>query len=174
MLSMARSPETVKVKWGGLALLQDNPYNCFKLKEKSHMNRMQRRKFEMMPLSELRRLRDDLQKLVSELENSPRREIDIATAQTGDPALTAQVLRIIGDKNSNKWGQVERILCSSERCPNCPHGDFRYEYWKNKKSGVIKVIYKGKAFPQEALDKLGFFEFTEDGKSLRIPAPGTE
>ena len=138
------------------------------------MDRMQRRKFEMMPLSKLRQLRDDLQKLVSELENSPRREIDIATAHTGDPALTVQVLRIIGDKNSNKWGQVERILCSLERCPNCPHGDFTYEYRKNKKSGAGKVIYKGEAFSQEALDKLGYFELAEDGKSVRILAPGTE
>jgi|SRR6266850_4515000 len=167
---MARSPETVKVKWGVLALLQDNPYNCFKVKEKSRMNRMQRRKFEMMPLSELRRLRDDLQKLVFQLENSPRREIDIATAHTGDPALTVQVLRINGDKNSNKWGQVERILCSLEGCLNCPHGDFKYEYRKNKKSGAIKVIYKGEAFP----DKLRFFEFTEDGESVRTVDLGTE
>jgi hypothetical protein len=66
------------------------------------MNRMQRRKFEVMPLSKLRRLRDELQILVSELENGPRREIDIATAHTGDPALIDQVLRIIGDKISSK------------------------------------------------------------------------
>jgi len=56
------------------------------------MNRMRRRKFEAMALSELWQLRDDLQAIISELENGPRREIDIATEHTGDPALIAQIL----------------------------------------------------------------------------------
>jgi hypothetical protein len=49
-----------------------------------------------------------------------------------------------------------------------------YEYRKNRKSGTIKVSFKGEGFPQQALDKLGFYEFTEDGNSIRIVPPGTE
>ena len=138
------------------------------------MHRMQRRKFEMMPLSNLRRLRDELQVLISELEHGPRREIDIATAHTGDPALIVQVLRIIGDKTRGKWIQVERILCSLERCPNCPHGEFMYEYRQNKKSGTTRVTFKGKGFDQQALDNLRFFELTEGGNSIRVVPPETE
>ena len=138
------------------------------------MHRMQRHKFEMMPLFALRRLRDELQILISELESGPRREIDIATAHIGNPALVVQVLRIIGDKTSGKWIQVERILCSLERCPNCPHGEFMYEYRQNKKTGTTRVTFKGKGFDQQALGNLRFFEFTEDGNSIRVLPSGTE
>ena len=138
------------------------------------MNRMRRRKFEVMPLSKLRRLRDELQILVSELENGPRREIDIATAHTDDPALIDQVLRIIGDETSSTWVQVERIFCSLDRCPNCQHGEFMYEYRKNRKSGTTKVSFKGIPFSQQALDNLGFYEFTEDGNSIKILPLGAE
>lgn len=132
------------------------------------MNRMRRRKFEAMPLSALWQLRDDLQAIIAELENRPRREIDIATDHTGDPTLIAQVLRGEGDKTSGKWIQVERIFCSIAKCPDCPHGDYHYEYRHNKKKGTTTVRFKGKGFTQEALDNIRFFEFTEGGNAINI------
>jgi hypothetical protein len=137
------------------------------------MHRMQRRKYEKMPLTKLRRLRNELHALITELENGPRREIDIADSHTGDPTLIARVLRVIGDKTSGKWIQVERIFCSQERCHDCPHGDYLYEYRQNTKRGTTTVRFKGKGFD---LDNLRFFEFTPDRDAIIIhpPSPRTE
>jgi hypothetical protein len=49
-----------------------------------------------------------------------------------------------------------------------------YEYRKNRKSGTMKVSFKGIPFPQQALDNLGFYEFTEDGTSRKILSPGAK
>ena len=133
------------------------------------MNRMRRRKLEVMPLSALWQLRDDLQAIIAQLENRPRREIDIATDHTGDPTLIAQVLRVEGDKTSGKWIQVERIFCSIARCTGCPHGDYHYEYRYNKKKGTTTVRFKGQGFTQESLQSLQFF--TLEGDSITISPP---
>ena len=135
------------------------------------MNKMRRRKFEAMSLSELWRLRDDLQNIISELENSPRREIDIATNHTGDPALIARILRVDGDKSRGKWFQVERIFCSIERCADCPHGDFWYEYSQSKKHRTTKVKYRGKALN---LENLRFFRIEGDQYVIDDPVIDTE
>ena len=121
-----------------------------------------------MPLSKLRQLRNDLDILISEIENGPRREIDIAEDHTGDPALIAEVVRVEGDKTSGKWYQVERIYCSLERCPNCPHGDFWYEYQVNKKRKTFRVSFREKALDS---GNLGFYEITEEGDAIRIVPP---
>ncbi len=129
---------------------------------------MRRRKYEKMSLSALRKLRDDLQVIITELEKAPPREIDIATDHTGDPDLIEQVLQVFGDRTSGKWIQVERIFCSKEKCPECPHGDYHYEYRYNKKKGTTSVRYKGKGFSKEALDNLRFFEIDKDEGIIKI------
>jgi hypothetical protein len=93
-----------------------------------------------MPLTELRRLASDLQKLIQELEAGPQRDIDIATEHNGDPKLVAKVLRTSGSPSDHHWYQVERIYCSIERCPSCPHGDFKYRY-QRRKNGTIRKKY---------------------------------
>lgn len=129
---------------------------------------MRRRKYEKMSLSALRKLRDELQVLINEIENGPRREIDIATDHKGDPAFIAEIVKIIGDKKSGKWIQVERIFCSKEKCPECPHGDFHYEYRLNSRKGTTSVRYRGKGFTKEVLEKIGYFEFNETNKTINI------
>lgn len=125
-----------------------------------------------MPLSKLRCLRDELEALISRFENGLPREIDIAMAHTGAPALIAQVLRVWDEETNSKWIQAERIFCSLEKCPNCPHGDFMYEYKRNKKLGTISVRYKGpfEGFPQEDLDKVGFYR-VEGDKVILLKSP---
>jgi hypothetical protein len=105
-----------------------------------------------MPLRKLRAFVHDLQTLIAELENSPRREIDIATEHTGDPALVAGVLRTDGDPKSGKWYQVERIYCSIERCPSCPHGDFQYRYQCRKDGKVSKRYVCTMAIGHETIE----------------------
>ena len=119
------------------------------------MNSVQRRKYHAMPLFELRRLRDGINFCIQQLEQSERREIDIAYEHTGDPERTARVVRIIGDPNSGKWSQVEQVFCSAERCPHCPHGDFLYRYRRNKRRGTTSVKYGGTmAFRDETIQHL--------------------
>ena len=108
-----------------------------------------------------------MQVLITELESGPRREVDIATAHTGDPTLVDQVLRVAGDKTSGKWFQVERIFCSTEKCPKCPHGDYMYEYRHNKKKGTTTVRFKGDGSFFE-LDDLRYYEFTDGGNAINI------
>ena len=129
---------------------------------------MRRRKYEKLPLVELMELRDELQIIITDIENGPRREIDIATDHKGDPDLIAQVLRIVGDKTNGKWIQVERIFCSKEKCPKCPHGDFHYEYRINKKKGITTVRFKGIGFNEEVLGNIRFFELKDEGNTLCI------
>lgn len=152
---------------GYLTSEQTKTASLWKIHYENHVNRTRRLKYEKMSLAELRHLRDELQILTTELENGPRREIDIATDHTGDPALVSQVLRVDGDKTSGKWFQVERIFCSTEKCPKCPHGAYHYEYRYNKRKGTTTVRYRGKAL--EGLDNLRFFEFTEGGNAIIIP-----
>ena len=119
------------------------------------MNKRHKEKYAAMSLKTLRELRDDLSEIIREQEAQPRREIDIAAEHTGDPALIARVLRTVGDPNSGRWHQVERIYCTFERCPRCPHGDFRYRYQRNKRKGTITVDYVGtQVFDHELIERL--------------------
>jgi hypothetical protein len=102
------------------------------------MDKRFRQKYTSMPLRKLRRLAADLEKLIKELEGTPLREIDIAAEHSGDPALVAQVLRTHGSAQDRQWFQVERIYCSIERCPSCPHGDFKYRYQRRKDGTFTK------------------------------------
>ncbi|ULA68838.1 MAG: hypothetical protein LZF62_380024 [Nitrospira sp.] len=131
------------------------------------MNWKQRTKFQNMPLSKLRKLRNDLDVIITKLEKGPRREIDIAADHTGDPALIVQILRVIGDPTSGKWIQVERILCSPARCSECPHGEFMYEYRRSEK-GILSVRFGGKGFDQKGLDNLQYYRVSNDGHSLDL------
>jgi hypothetical protein len=107
------------------------------------MNLSQLRKFSALSLCELRRLKDGITVLIQEIEQGERREIDIASEHTGARELSARVLRVIGDPSSGKWEQIERIYCSLERCPRCPHGDFRYRYQRDRRRGSVSVRYIG-------------------------------
>jgi hypothetical protein len=119
------------------------------------MNSVQRGKYNAMPLIELRRLRDGINSCIQQLEQGEKREIDIAYEHTGDPERTARVLRVIGDPNSGRWSQVERVFCSAERCPDCPHGDFLYRYRRNRRRGTTSAKYGGTmAFSDETIQHL--------------------
>jgi len=119
------------------------------------MNLVRREKYDAMPLGELRRLRDSINRRIQQIEQGDRREIDIAYEHAGSPEQTARILGIIGDPYSGKWSQVERVFCSTERCPHCPHGDFLYRYRRNKRRGTTSAKYVGTmAFSDETIQHL--------------------
>lgn len=120
----------------------------------STMNKQLRQKYTAMPLRELRRFARDLQRLIAEVESKPRREIDIATEHSGDPTLVDRVSRVEGNTQDQKWYQVERICCSRERCPSCPHGDFRYRYQRSKHGKITKKYVGTMAFDSETIERL--------------------
>jgi hypothetical protein len=108
-----------------------------------------------MPLRKLREFHQELGQLVRGIANQPPRDIDIAFDHTGDPSVVAKVLRVIGEPTSSAWYQVERIYCSKERCPRCPHGDFAFQYRRNKRKGTTSKRYVATtAFGQEVIDRL--------------------
>lgn len=114
-----------------------------------------RQRFQSMPLGELRSLAGELQQLIGELEAGPRREIDLIAEHSGDPALVARILRIEGDPKSSNWYQIERIYCSVERCPECPHGDYRFRYQQNKRKKTLKKTFIAKmAFDHETIENI--------------------
>ncbi len=119
------------------------------------MNKRLRQRFEAMPLHKLRPLPDEILKLIKELEAGPRREIDIVTEHSEDPALVARILRTEGDPNGNDWYQIERIYCSPEKCPNCPHGDYRFRYQRNKRKKTIRKKFIAKmVFDHETIERM--------------------
>lgn len=104
-----------------------------------------RKRYMAWPLQRLRKLRDDILSIIDELEALPdRRDVDIAAAFTGDPALVHEVDHIIGKKDTGKWVQLQKIYCSLERCPECPHGWYLYRYRSNKKRGTVSVEFLNK------------------------------
>src|SRR5262249_36239927 len=111
-------------------------------------------KYRGISLRKLRRFAGDLQELIADLGSSPVREIDIATEHSGDPAFVARVLRTDGDPESGRWYQVERIYCSVERCPACPHGDFKYRYQRSKKGTISKKYMSTMALSHEIIEWL--------------------
>ena len=120
------------------------------------MRKIQSDKCETIPLSKLRQWRNELavqinnlNAIISAIEKGPRREIDIADEHTGDPALIAYAVLLGGDKEKGSWRQRERIYCSLEKCPSCPHGEYFYAYRRNKKRGTVTV-----KFCEEAVFKL--------------------
>ena len=81
----------------------------------------------------------ELEIVISEIESGPRREIDIADSHIGDPALIANSTLLRGKRGEGRWSVRESIYCSLERCPNCPHGDYLYEYFRYKRKGIVRV-----------------------------------
>lgn len=111
--------------------------------------RIPKKKLQTLPLNYLRRLRDYLDVLIGQLEAAPRREIDIAFEHPEDPSRV-QVLRVKGDPEKSKsWEQVERVFCDPP-CPDCPHGDFFYRYYR-RKDGSVRIYYVGKLFLQHEI-----------------------
>jgi hypothetical protein len=94
-------------------------------------------------LNELRAEAAELEVVISEIESGPRREIDIADSHTGDPAFVAKSTLLHGQRGEGRWSVRESIYCSLERCPNCPHGDYFYEYRRNKRKGTLTVKFRG-------------------------------
>ena len=132
-----------------------------------------RRRFEAMPLRKLCPLPGEIQKLIAELEAGPRREIDFVTENPADQSLVERVLRTEGDSQGSKWYQNERIYCSPEHCPECPHGDYRFRYQRNERKKTIRKTFVAKmAFDHEVIERLkrdrrapiGSYEFKRDEK----------
>lgn len=107
---------------------------------------MQRGKLLELPLLKLRKLRSDIDILISELESSPRRELDIAVGRAEAPDMPHEVIEVRGGKRPGGWRQLEKIYCSLERCPNCPHGPYWYRYRANKRKKTVTVAFAGKPF----------------------------
>ncbi len=116
------------------------------------MNFARRKKYRAMTIPYLKRFRDELSALINELELGPRREIDIGANHVGDRELIHAVLETRGDKQSGRCRELQRIYCSTSRCPQCPHGPFWYRYRVNKRKKAIDVIYEGMlVFDYEAI-----------------------
>lgn len=47
----------------------------------------------------------------------------------------------------------EYVKCGKPGCKSCPHGPYRYKYWREK--GVLKKKYLGKPETQELFDEAG-------------------
>jgi hypothetical protein len=107
-----------------------------------------------MPLRKLRDLAAQVQLVIRELEDAPmRREIDIAAEHHGSADLIHSVIRTIGDKTTGRWRQIEKIYCSLDHCPQCPHGEFIFRYRRNKRKGSMTVTFAGvPALPNEILE----------------------
>src|ERR1700733_2538017 len=107
-----------------------------------------------MPLRDLREFAADVQALVRELESAKvRREIDIASEHQGNNDLIHSIVRTIGDKSTGRWRQVEKVYCCSERCPQCPHGEFIFRYRRNLRKHTMSVTFVGMpGLPNEILE----------------------
>jgi hypothetical protein len=109
-----------------------------------------------MSLRNLKELRSEIDKTIAEIEALPqRRDIDIASDFNSDSACVAEVKRIDGDKKKGVWRQLQKIYCSTEHCPNCPHGWYWYTYRSNKKTGKVTAHFTGiPVFEPKLIDKL--------------------
>lgn len=108
------------------------------------MHRSRREKYSNMTLPYLRRLHDDIQTMITELESAPLpREADIGAEYKGAPELIAEVVRAMKGKKQGHWKQLQTVYCSTERCPRCPHGPYWYGYSENKREKSISVKYEG-------------------------------
>jgi hypothetical protein len=119
------------------------------------MHTAMRSKLIAMPLAKLRKLRSDLDLLVRELENGPKREVDIAWDHTGVASLISKVLEVKQKDPGRRWQQLEKIYCSAERCQKCPHGPYLYEYRANRQRKTTAVRFRGAlAFDYDVLQEL--------------------
>jgi hypothetical protein len=117
-------------------------------------------------LNELKSKTAKLEAVISEIESSPRREIDMADSHTGDPAFIAKSTLLRGKRGERRWRVRESIYCSLERCPNCPHGDYFYDYFRNKRKGTLTVklvggggaVFKIEDLEAMASDRKPFFD----------------
>jgi hypothetical protein len=109
-----------------------------------------------LPLKYLRELVTDAQSLIRDLEAAPvRREIDIAAEHDDNVDLIHSVVRTIGDRATGRWRQVEKIYCSLEHCPRCPHGEFIFRYRRNKRKKHVTVTFVGTpGLPNEVLEQM--------------------
>ena len=123
---------------------------------------MRPKRYEMIPLSklkqELKELKTkaaELEAVIHEIEKGERREIDIADSNTGDPVLVSNSILLDGERGKGRWYVRESIYCSLEKCPNCPHGEYFYEYRYNKRKHAMNVRFRGiPAFKTEDLEAM--------------------
>jgi hypothetical protein len=120
------------------------------------MHWTERKRLRRMSLRTLKELRAEIDTATAEIQSLPeRRDIDIAADFNGDPALVAEVKRIVGDKSKGQWRQLQKIFCRAEHCPDCPHGWYWYSYQSNKKTGKVIARFTGTpVLPPELTDKL--------------------
>ena len=104
------------------------------------MHHMRRKSLLSKSLRELRQLRDDVNSVIRELEAGPRRDIDIALEFDGSEDRIAEVVDTRGRSRPRACIRNLRIYCSDERCSDCPHGPFLYEYWMTQKGLRIKFV----------------------------------
>ena len=118
------------------------------------LKRIRRYALEFRSLRELREIRDTVNALIQEVEQGPRREIDIADAHTGDPAFIHEV-KWETEWKAGRQRRCELIYCSSQRCPECPHGSFIFKYRRNLRKKTREVMYVGRpVLDLDALDEM--------------------
>jgi hypothetical protein len=117
------------------------------------MHHSRHEKYSRMTLPYLKRLRDDIQATINQLESAPvRPEADIGAEYTGAPELIATLVHTTKGKKDGRWRQLQTIYCSKERCARCPHGPYWYSYSENRQKKTVVVKYKGMLyFSLEAL-----------------------
>lgn len=109
-----------------------------------------------MPIKRLKALIPEIDTIIKGRENiATRSDEEIAIEHDGQPHLIHSVTRIIGDKASGRWQQIEMIFCCAEHCPRCPHGEFRYRYRTNKTKGTTTVDFIGEpGLPSAILESM--------------------
>lgn len=126
------------------------------------MHHMRRKSLAYRSLRELRGLKRDIEILIREIERGPTRAIDIATEFDGS---THRVAKLVETRSNEKSGSATRsqyIYCSDDRCPECPHGPFLFEYRETKHRATVKFVgfpFVGMAVVEKAM---------EDGKKLGL------
>lgn len=117
------------------------------------MHHSRHEKYSRMTLPYLKRLRDDIQAIINQLESAPvRQEADIGAEYAGAPELIAEVVQTTKGKKDGRRRQLQTIYCSNERCARCPHGPYWYSYSENRRKKTVVVKYEGMLyFSLEAL-----------------------
>jgi len=114
---------------------------------------MTRQRLLRMPAKRLRMIAAEINTVLRELETaSARRDIDIGAEYDGRDDLIYEVEGTRGSQASGRWHQIQTIYCSLAHCPNCPHGPFRFAYYRNKRKKKTRVRFVGiPALPEQLL-----------------------
>jgi hypothetical protein len=107
-----------------------------------------------MTTKSLLELREAIDEELEERKDRPISEDDIANNFKGEDELIAKLYqREPYPQDKRRFSVSAKIFCSKERCNNCPHGPFSFQY-KYNKSGALKVKFIGKpVFDLDILEK---------------------